>query len=210
MYSLYIILLFNMCILLLCMYAHTSTITCVLTIYISLIYIHLFAYIHIYSLGVAYPFNVPIADCPNYTTLFPSPDDQLTFHTIKTRITNNIYTPKTPITRKNSNKSNVYNAIYLLFDDILRMISNGNEYNKTNKGYQVWRLADVMEKYVLRLRKNWVAAGTSANGTSTTITGLSAGADEGDGDGGERPDGEDEEGSVGGGAGSNEGEAEEV
>ena len=167
--------------------------------------IHKYKYSCVYSLGVAYPFNVPIADCPNYTTLFPSPDDQLTFHTIKTRITNNIYTPKTALNRKNSNKSNVYNAIHALFDDILRMISNGKEYNKTNKGYQVWRLADVMEKYVLRLRKNWVAAaaaGGANNGTSGSATGT--GADDGDGGG----EGEDE--GVVGGKGCDEDEAEEV
>ena len=169
---------------------------------------------HIYSLGVAYPFNVPIADCPNYTTLFPSTDDQLTFRTIKTRIINNIYTPKTALTRKNSNKSNVYNAIHLLFDDILRMISNGKEYNKTNKGYQVWRLADVLEKYVLRLRKNWVAAAAAgANGgnssASTTGTGTSS-ADSGSGEGADGYGCEDEEGGAVGVEGCGEDEAEEV
>ena len=87
-------------------------------------------------MDIAYPFLFNLATCPQYTAFYPALSDRVDLHTLKRQCQAGVYV----------------GGLSRLFDDIDKMIRNGKSFNEPNRDFQVWRLIDMFEKAIERLK----------------------------------------------------------
>ena len=85
-------------------------------------------------------FKYNLAKNPEYCSMFPDKDDQLDLHTITRLCTQGRYSEADAI------------GITTLFRDLRAMAANGKRFNDENRGFQVWRLVDMLEKELTDLQ----------------------------------------------------------
>jgi hypothetical protein len=90
------------------------------------------------SLDCSYIFKFDTSKISEYCALFPNESDRLDMVLISDRCSKGYY--------KNNEA-----GILSLFHDLIAMVNNSKEFNKSNVQFQPWRCADMMEKAIVGL-----------------------------------------------------------